>query len=138
MVYLSEHFKLNEFTKSFHVSCTLPNIPPASAIINLTHLCIYVLEPLRSLCGNPIIINSGYRCKEINDIVKGVWNSQHLLGQAVDIRTNNPDRLIEIVRCNNLPFDQMISYPTFLHISYVSRGTNRKQIYNGKNSLTIE
>ena len=47
--------------------------------------CKQLLEPARAVVG-PIIINSGFRNKAVNRRVGGVRNSQHLLGQAADIR----------------------------------------------------
>ena len=53
---------------------------------NLQYLCQTVLEPLREHFGMPVVVSSGYRCKELNSVVGGVWNSQHLTGEAADIQ----------------------------------------------------
>ena len=83
---LSEHFSLQEFTASataekYHIN----NMPDAQALENMRLLCRQVLEPLRHRFG-PIYINSGYRCELLNNLLHGVGNSQHLYGQAADIR----------------------------------------------------
>ena len=44
-----------------------------------------LLDPIREAWGKPIIVSSGYRCKELNALVGGVKNSHHLLGCAADI-----------------------------------------------------
>ena len=53
---------------------------------NLRYLCFDVLQPLREYVGGPIVVNSGYRTKEVNRLVGGVMNSQHLTGEAADLR----------------------------------------------------
>lgn len=83
---LTEHFSLNEFTRSSvaakHGIC---NEPPVEAISNLQNLCQEVLEPLRNYYGKAIHINSGYRCRALNELVHGVPHSQHLTGEAADL-----------------------------------------------------
>lgn len=59
-------------------------ISTAEVVENLRALCTEVLEPLRRRVGR-VIVTSGYRCKELNKAVGGVWNSQHLKGEAADI-----------------------------------------------------
>ena len=61
------------------------NKPNAQQMINLVYLCAYVLEPLRVAMKEPIKIGSGFRCEALNKAVSGVYNSQHLKGQAVDL-----------------------------------------------------
>lgn len=79
---LSPHITLGEVTKSKHVE--IYNVPNHEAIENLKRVCVW-LEVLRARCG-PIIINSGYRSKELNKKVGGSPTSNHLTGCAVDIR----------------------------------------------------
>ena len=89
---LTKHFELNEFTRS--ATATAHGIDnslnPTKAgdrnvIENLQHLCQTVLEPLREFVNAPVVVSSGYRCSELNKMVGGVWNSQHLTGEAADI-----------------------------------------------------
>ena len=89
---LTQHFELNEFTRS--ATATAHGIDnslnPTKAgdrnvIENLQHLCQTVLEPLREFVNAPVVVSSGYRCSELNKMVGGVWNSQHLTGEAADI-----------------------------------------------------
>ena len=90
---LSEHFSLSEFTRSataakYGIDNTFDPSNPAHAeiIANLRNLCEQVLEPLRAFASQPIIISSGYRSPALNRAVGGAKNSQHLTGEAVDIR----------------------------------------------------
>lgn len=91
--FISPHFSLAELTRSIKASLLGiensldPANPQHQPIIeNLRNLCTIVLEPLRKHFNEPILINSGYRCPALNKAVGGVLNSQHLTGQAADIR----------------------------------------------------
>ena len=83
---LSPHFELREFTESATArQYGIVNEPPPEAVENLKALCVNTLEPLREALGLPIIITSGYRTKELNDIiVHASRKSQHMSGQAAD------------------------------------------------------
>ena len=93
-----------------------------------------VLQPLRDRVGHPLRINSGYRCPDLNRAVGGVATSQHVKGEAADIAAEDPRELAKIVR--DTPeiwreVDQMILYPTFVHISHRRGGQQRQQLlYN--------
>lgn len=94
-----------------------------------------VLQPLRNAWGKPMVINSGYRCRELNAITPGSSpTSQHVKGEAADIRTGNESEsysLASLAKQLALPFDQMILYPTFVHFSHRLNGEQRGQIlYN--------
>ena len=78
-----------------------------------------------STFGKPLHINSGYRCPALNKALKGAKNSQHTKGQAADIASDNPHGLAELVLQKKLPFDQMILYSTFVHISHKHPGPQR-------------
>lgn len=98
---------------------------------NIAQLVDHVLDPLREAWGRPITVNSGYRCAELNRVVGGAKNSQHLTGEAADITTgNNADnrRLFQLAIDLGLPFDQLIDESNFkwIHISYSPR--HRRQI----------
>lgn len=85
---LTANFTLEELTASTTARrLGITNTPPQSAINNLRQLCLNVLQPLRVAYGKPIIVTSGYRCKELNSAVNGAQNSDHVYGNAADIRT---------------------------------------------------
>ena len=113
---LSPHFKLGEF---LNLGKYPENIPTMQVVANLTYGCHLLLEPARAIAG-PIIINSGYRSEAVNRKVGGVSNSQHLVGQAADIRPRDPARfwpLVEFLKaCEHT--DQLLTGNGWLHISW--------------------
>ena len=98
---------------------------------NVKALVENVLDPLREKYGKPIKVNSGYRCPKHNLAVGGATQSQHMKGEAADIApmsgdTSELERMVEIIKQNG-KWDQMIVYPTFVHVSWKRFGPNRKQ-----------
>ncbi len=133
---MKSHFKRNEMVPCFRENgtrcreCPLKQPAeklPACCEESLNALMTEVLEPARRRLGKPIVINSGYRCSVHNATVGGVANSQHMKGEAADIRCADNKLLAEIIEQKG-NFDQLIIYPTFLHVSYKRHGNNRKQI----------
>ena len=91
-------------------------------------LVLNVLQPLRDAWGKPLHINSGYRCPELNREVGGMPTSQHVKGEAADVACDKPVELARLAAAMCLPYDQMIIYPTFVHISHRLKGQQRAQI----------
>ena len=108
----------------------IENVPDESSLVNLKALIEYIVQPIMEEFPSAMI-TSGYRCKELNREIGGVKNSQHLKGQAVDLVIVMQGKTIKestlelyefIAAC--LSFDQLIIYPTFIHVSY--RAINRR------------
>lgn len=93
-----------------------------------------VLQPLRDAWGGPLSISSGYRCPELNahPSIKGSKTSQHVKGEAADVRCTDPAALARLAHRLRLPYDQMILYPTFVHFSHRRDGKNRGEILFAK------
>ena len=128
-VRLSPHFKLSEFLR---LGKYPENIPTMQAVANLTYGSIMLLEPARLIVG-PIIINSGFRCETVNRKVGGVRNSQHLVGQAADIRPQNPAQfqsLVDFLKSWEYT-DQLLTGSTWLHVSWSPFRPPRHQIRIG-------
>lgn len=126
---LSKHFLLDEF---LNVSKYPDNKPSLQVVSNMTYGCLMLLEPARVLVGS-IIINSGFRNSRVNALVGGVSNSQHLLGQAADIRPKDPkqfQRLVDFLRHSQYT-DQLLTGPGWLHISWAPFGTPRHYVRIG-------
>ena len=114
---LSNHFTLEEFINSKKYP---DNKPTLQVVANLTYGCLMLLEPAREAISCPIIINSGFRNQCVNTLVGGVRNSQHLLGQAADIRPRDPaqfQRLVAFFKAH-AQTDQLLTGPGWLHISW--------------------
>lgn len=94
---------------------------------NMLALVEEVLEPVRERLGKPIVVNSGFRCPRHNSYVGGVAGSQHVRGEAIDCRCEDNRKLAKII-VELGKFDQMILYPTFVHVSWKRGGGNRQQI----------
>lgn len=114
------------------------NKPSVQQMINLVYLTAYVLEPLRVAMGEPIKIGSGFRCQALNKAVGGVYNSQHMKGQAADLCIDGDiqkgRKWFNYIK-NHLPFDQLIwehnSKGTYwVHVSFVypDFGKNRHKV----------
>ena len=113
---LSKHFSLEEF---INVGKYAENKPAMQHVANMTYGCLMLLEPARQLVG-PISINSGYRNPRVNSLVGGVRNSQHLTGQAADIRPKDPkqfQRLVAFLKACEYT-DQLLTASGWLHISW--------------------
>lgn len=124
---ITENFSWEEFQRSSKAEeLGIDNsITDESIASQVRALVVTVLQPLRSAFGKPLHINSGYRCPALNKDLKGANNSQHTKGQAADIASDNPHCLADLVLQKKLPFDQMILYNTFVHISHKHTGPQR-------------
>ena len=124
---LSKNFTLAEFIKSKTASENYISNQfelDFSVVQNIKDLTTHVLQPIRDVPG-VMHITSGYRCEDLNKLVGGTQNSQHLQGRAVDFMCNNRDLVIEVI--NYLSFDQFIIYDSFFHVSF-DLARNRKEI----------
>jgi len=118
-----EYFKLSEF------KCKCCGKLPLYAENNVIKLVDNLLDPTRRVLGYPIYVNSGYRCTKHNSRVGGVKTSQHLIGEAADLRCQNNQALIEVIKQIG-DFDQLIIYKSFVHVSYKANGNNRRMVLN--------
>lgn len=125
-----KHFNLSEFfcssTAAENGIKNEPSIDARATIVrNINLLVDNVLDPIRDLVDTPIIITSGYRCPQVNRLVGGVDNSQHMSGCAADFHVQgyNHSMMYEVFLYifNTLEFDQLIYYPSknIIHVSYV-------------------
>ncbi len=128
-----KYFTYSEMLKSDTATKNkLWNGAPKEAEENLRALVDEVLDPLREAYGRPIRVNSGYRCPRLNNLVGGSPNSQHMRGEAADIQpVSGNEADLEVLAqflIASSKFDQLIIYPTFIHVSYRRFGWSRKQI----------
>jgi len=128
---ITKNFSLEELTKSATAKrLGVDNTPSAEIENKLRFLAVTYLQPIRDAWGEPIIVCSGYRCPAVNKAVGGVKNSDHLYGNAVDIKTveDTPERnkeLFDLIRRmfkdGQLPdFKQLIDEYNYdwIHLSF--------------------
>lgn len=125
-----KHFNLSEFFRSSTAAKNgiknEPGIDERATIVrNINLLVDNVLDPVRDMVNAPIIITSGYRCPQVNRLVGGVDNSQHMSGCAADFHVKGftPSMMYDVFLYifNTLEYDQLIYYRSknIIHVSYV-------------------
>lgn len=129
---LGRYFTWDEMLRSETAGAYgIENIPGEKEEKIIRELVRRLLDPLRLAYGKPIWITSGYRSPELNKRVGGVWNSQHVKGEAADcVVDDNASVLLGVLLSSELPFDQAILYKkrNFLHLSIRPDNKNRKQV----------
>jgi len=118
---LSEHFTLEELTASETAARnSWDNTPNATELANLVRLAAFLEEVKTVIGGKPVIINSAFRSKLVNDAVGSKDRSQHRVGCAADIRVPNmtPDEVVKAVIAAGIGYDQIIrEFDRWTHIS---------------------
>ena len=115
---LSEHFSLEELTHTDHRE--FDNTPNESEKANLVLLANFLEHVKRTLGGKPIMVNSAYRSKAVNDAVGSKDSSQHRTGCAADIRVPGmtPEEVVKAIVASDLAYDQVIrEFDRWTHVS---------------------
>ena len=118
---MTPHFTLEELTHTDHR--TLDNTPNDAEKANLQRLAEFLEVVKTVLGGKPIMVNSAFRSKQVNDAVGSKDTSQHRIGCAADLRVPGmtPDAVVRAVIAAQLPFDQIIrEFDAWTHISVPS------------------
>jgi len=134
---ISKHFNYEEFEFSQDANelCIDNHIPSEKIRFSIRLLVLNLLEPLREIVQRPLFLTSGYRCSALNKAIGGKKNSQHLIGEAADLHCEGALEVLslaQVVLRHKLPFDQMILYESFLHLSFKVSGPQRHQILYDK------
>lgn len=127
---LTEHFTVDELTHTDHRE--LDNTPNEAEMANLRRLAQFLEQVKEVLGGKPIMVNSAFRSKAVNDAVGSKDTSQHRLGCAADIRVPGmpPDEVVKAVIASKIGYDQIIrEFDRWTHISVpnLSTGEPRRQ-----------
>lgn len=115
------YFTIKEMTKSQTAELHhIDNTPTKEVVENLKKV-MYILDIVRVYIGKPILVNSGYRCKKLNEMVGGVLKSMHTKGLAADFRTKEKEdinTMFEFLKKNQKEFKiiELLNYTTFIHI----------------------
>ena len=115
---LTPNFSLEELTHTDHRE--FDNMPDADELANLYRLADFLEQVKVVLGGKPIMINSAFRCAEVNKAVGSSDKSQHRRGCAADIRVPGmtPDEVVTAIIESGLPFDQVIrEFDRWTHVS---------------------
>ena len=115
---MTPHFTLDELTHTNHR--TLDNTPNDIEKANLQRLAEFLEDVKAALGGKPIMVNSAFRSKAVNDAVGSKDTSQHRVGAACDFRVPGmtPDAVVRAILAAQLPFDQIIrEFDAWTHIS---------------------
>ena len=127
---MTPHFTLAELTATSHRE--FGNTPNEAETANLQRLAEFLEQVKTALGGKPIMINSGFRSKQVNDSVGSKDSSQHRIGAACDFRVPGmtPDAVVRAVIAAGLPYDQIIrEFDAWTHISVTNTpdGAPRRQ-----------
>ena len=125
MTQLTPHFTLEELTASEAADRNgWDNTPNEQELENLKRLADFLEQVKVVLGGKPIMVNSAFRSKLVNDSVGSKDTSQHRIGCAADIRVPGmtPDEVVKAVIAAQLPYDQVIrEFDRWVHISVPSK-----------------
>lgn len=129
-----KYFTIEELTRSNTAKArSIDNTPSTEIKANLERLITNLLDPVRELWGKPLIVNSGYRCTQLNNAVGGVSTSNHLKGEAADITTGSKQdnlKLFEMIRKSGLVYDELIDEKngSWIHLAYREENNRQKTI----------
>ena len=129
---ISKWFTYGECTRSTTaIRNNIDNTPNEEQLASLKALCFNFLDKVRDTCNRPISPFSMFRCFQLNVLVGGAKNSQHMNGEAVDFLPTGLTvmQTMKLILQNDIEFDQLIDeYGSWVHASYTTKGKNRKQI----------
>jgi uncharacterized protein YcbK (DUF882 family) len=115
---MTEHFTLEELTHTDHRQ--FDNTPNDAELKNIQRLAEFLEQVKTILGGKPIMVNSAFRSKQVNDAVGSKDTSQHRIGCAADIRVPamTPDEVVKAIIASDLGYDQVIrEFDRWTHIS---------------------
>ena len=104
---------------------------------NLRRLAQFLEQVKEVLGGKPIMVNSAFRSKQVNDAVGSKDLSQHRIGCAADIRVNGmtPDEVCRAIIGSDIQYDQIIrEFDRWTHISV----PNKKDTPARRQALIID
>jgi len=128
---LTPHFTLEELTHTDHRE--FENTPNEQELENIKRLAEFLEEVKTVLGGKPVMVNSAFRSKQVNDAVGSKDTSQHRVGCAADIRvpTMTPDEVVKAIMASDLGYDQLIrEFDRWTHLSITNTAgaAPRKQV----------
>jgi hypothetical protein len=134
-ILLTKNFSLEELTHTDHRE--FDNTPNEVELKNLVRLAQFLEQVKTALGSKPIMINSAFRSKQVNDAVGSKDTSQHRLGCAADIRVPGmtPNEVVQALIASGLEYDQIIrEFDSWTHISIPNHTTDKPR----KQALIID
>ena len=132
---MSLNFKISELIYSYTaIKKNINNMPDINSLDNMLELIVYCLQPIRELIKKPMIITSGYRCSELNKLVKGSSTSGHLKGRCADFCCSGltPQQIIQLIKNSNIPYTQLIeeysNNTSWVHVDYDKKNLKRETL----------
>lgn len=132
---MGKYFTMAELVRSSTADrLGINNRVPLSLLPNVQGLINHVLDPLRELYGQPVYVNSGYRCPELNKAVGGVENSYHVSGCAADLDTRQGyeenKKLFALIR-DHLPYTELgwEGGGRWIHVALVPGREEEKEVF---------
>jgi putative chitinase len=126
---LSPNFTLEELTHTDHREFS--NEPNESETENLKRLAAFLEQVKTVLGGKPVMVNSAFRSKAVNDAVGSKDTSQHRIGCAADIRVPGiePNEVVKAVIASGIEYDQIIrEFDRWTHISVPNKATDNREL----------
>lgn len=139
---LTTNFTYEEFIASTTaVRLGIDNTPPPEIEENIRNILAPNAQTIRNFLAFPVLVDSGYRCEALNTAVKGVPNSAHTQGYAMDFvcpSFGTPKQIVEAIVKGNIKYDQCIEEGTWVHISFDPRLRQQTLTaeFNGKGVAT--
>lgn len=150
---LSDNFTLEELIKSATAQrLGIDNTPSVVVKNKLATLCRKVLQPLRNKYNRSIVVTCGYRCPRLNKVVGGSSTSDHLYGNAADIRSQSDlradnkalfDLLVKMMKNGEIGVKQIINEYDYdwIHVSYQDGRTAKRnevlEAFRNKEGKTV-
>ena len=140
---LTPHFKFSELAGTSHEKYRLLNLDEAQKQMGKMYMLAGFAERVREIIGKPVIITSGFRCKELNKAIGGAITSQHTLCEAIDIVVKGMrcEDVFNRIVTSDLKYNQIIiernkSGSQWVHISIGSY--KQKLQFDGKQYIRLD
>ena len=131
---ISTSFRLSEFLRSESAQRHgIDNTPDAVALANIRNVLGPSMQRVRDLLETPVFVTSGYRSPQVNEVIRGSRNSQHLQGLAADFvspQFGSPRAICRhlLQHPDLIRWDQLIWEGTWVHISFLGAGRPRGEV----------
>ena len=143
MIKASPHFSIEELTFSETAARKGIDNTPSDDVLDNLYKTAMEMENVRELLNNnPILISSGYRCLELNELLGSKPTSAHIRGLACDFtcpKFGDPDDIVDAIFKSDILYDQIIlEFDKWVHIAFPADGESARKkalIINKKGTM---